>query len=297
MYGETLVELKDLRILRADQIALKNQSIKNTDTQLREFMVSIRMKNQQIEFNMENTEEEYKKGINKNTALFLLNDNVVQIQIQENHYRLERDEEAFIKQLRDNMSNQATMQQFLNQKAGGIEGTGSVRGLGDLIKKKKVKTNTMNPKRLYDSNIDFTNVLNEAEKTFPTFIFKSFELQLTDKITLAGSIRLIQNEFTKMPRGQISIKIDCATTFKKDQYTPYKDLVFLFTKDVGQGGETMQYKITEAELNDEDASNDVIRFETFHYDDYIKLEVFHKGSIQKGSKIGKAFINLRELNC
>jgi len=57
----------------------------------------------------------------------------------------------------------------------------------------------------------------------------------------------------------------------------------------------MQYRITEQDIEeDRDA---FIKYDTFHYDDFIELEVFHKGSVQKNSKIGKAFINLRELGC
>ena len=56
-------------------------------------------------------------------------------------------------------------------------------------------------------------------------------------------------------------------------------------------------KITEEELQDDDASNDIFKYETFHFDDFIKLEIFHKGLMQKNSKIGKAFINVRDLNC
>lgn len=58
----------------------------------------------------------------------------------------------------------------------------------------------------------------------------------------------------------------------------------------------MVYKVTEAEYLDEE-DEELIKYETFHYDDYIKLEVFQKGSLQKNSKLGKAFINVRELNC
>ena len=81
------------------------------------------------------------------------------------------------------------------------------------------------------------------------------------------------------------------TKFKKDQYEPFMDLVFLFTKETGRSGETMVYKIKESELSD------LIKYETFHYDDFIQLEVFQKNSIQKNSKLGKAFISLRDLGC
>jgi hypothetical protein len=53
------------------------------------------------------------------------------------------------------------------------------------------------------------------------------------------------------------------TKFKKDQYEPFMDLVFLFTKDTGRSGETMVYKVKESELSD------LIKYETFHYDDFI----------------------------
>ena len=120
---------------------------------------------------------------------------------------------------------------------------------------------------------------------------------MNNELTLSGKIRLVHNDFTKMPRGQLSLQIECATLFKLNSDAACKDLVFLFSKDSGPGGEEMQQKITEKELKDDDASNDVIKFETFHYDDFVKLEVFQKGIMQKNAKLGKAFINVRDLDC
>ena len=79
MYGEALVELRDLKVARADRIALKHQSIKNTKTQIREFLVSLKMLSQVIEFNMESPEADSQKGRPRNSALFLLNDKKVNI--------------------------------------------------------------------------------------------------------------------------------------------------------------------------------------------------------------------------
>ena len=67
------------------------------------------MNKQQIQFNMENPEADSEKGRKTNSALFLLNNTLLDIEIRENHFRLERDEEAFIKSLRDNMNNQQQM--------------------------------------------------------------------------------------------------------------------------------------------------------------------------------------------
>ena len=98
-----------------------------------------------------------------------------------------------------------------------------------------------------------------------------------------------------MPRGQLSLKVSQMNLFKKDKYECYSDIVFLFTKDCGKNGDTMVYKLTQNQiLNNENAT---IKYETFHYDDFIQLELFHKNSIQKNSKLGKAFISIRDLNC
>jgi len=48
---------------------------------------------------------------------------------------------------------------------------------------------------------------------------------------LAGKVRLVYNEYTKMPRGQIKMKVMETTVFKRDQYANYQNLVFLFTKN------------------------------------------------------------------
>ena len=92
---------------------------------------------------------------------------------------------------------------------------------------------------------------------------------MDETFTLTGRIRLIHDEFSKIPRGQISLKIDQLTAFKKDQYTHFKDLVFLFTKDISRLGETMVYKITEQDIaDDKDA---MIKYDTFYYDVFIEL--------------------------
>ena len=56
------------------------------------------MEEQTIDFNMESPEADSKKGVKRNTALFLLNNpKEMSIRVQERHYKIERDEEAFIK--------------------------------------------------------------------------------------------------------------------------------------------------------------------------------------------------------
>jgi len=163
-----------------------------------------------------------------------------------------------------------------------------------MIKKKKVPTNHMNPKTLFDDLVDFHEHLRLAH-ALPNGAYRDFELVISDTLIMAGSMRLVHNEFTQMPRGQINLKIEQVTTFKKDQYTPFQDLVFLFTKDISRIGETLEYKITEQDIKDD--RDTWMKWDTYHFDDFIQLEVFHKGSVQKNAKLGKAFINLRDLNC
>ena len=83
--------------------------------------------------------------------------------------------------------------------------------------------------------------------------------------------------------------------FKKDQYTHFKDVVYVFSKDVGHLGDKMTYKVNQEDILAETPMD--IKFETFHYDDFIQIDVFHKGSVQNNSKLGKAFINIRDLYC
>lgn len=82
-----------------------------------------------------------------------------------------------------------------------------------MIPKKRVPTNLLNPKTLFDSKMELTEVLNAAlGAPFGT----SFEMVLTDKITLTGKVKLLDNEFCRMPRGQLSLKIEQYSKFKKD---------------------------------------------------------------------------------
>lgn len=145
------------------------------------------MLNQVIEFNMEDPEADSKKGQPRNSAVFLLNDKKVTIMISEKQFRLEFDEEAMLATLRDSAKLDVSVS--------------ASRGF-DSIKKKKVPMNQQEgPKILYDKDIDFTNVLDIAEKAYPSLGFEEFELQLNDEFALTGKIKLIRNEFTKMPRG------------------------------------------------------------------------------------------------
>ena len=158
----SIVELTGLEISNGIKLATKNQSIQNNEVQQREFIVNVKMNKQHIQFNMESPEADSEKGRPSNSAIFLLNNTLLDVCIKENHYRLERDEDAFLKSLRENMGSNAKMTQFLNTKAGGRD-EGSQKGLDDIMKKKKIPTNHMNPKTLFNSQVSFVDQLNLAQ--------------------------------------------------------------------------------------------------------------------------------------
>ena len=118
---------------------------------------------------------------------------------------------------------------------------------------------------------------------------------------LAGEGKLCTNEFTRIPRGHLRLRVEQLSIFKKDKYTHMKDLIVLMTKTVSRTGDKLVQRVTEQDLvppNDkepDDYDDAVLKFETYHYDDFVKVEVFHRGSEQKNSKVGKAFLRMRDL--
>lgn len=54
---------------------------------------------------MENPSADSQKGRDSNSAIFLLNNNQIDISIEEKQYKMQQDEEAFIKKLKENMPN------------------------------------------------------------------------------------------------------------------------------------------------------------------------------------------------
>lgn len=243
MFKHCLLEFKDLRIENAIMIAERKQTIRNSDKQVREFMVEIKMNNQMINFNMESPEADSEKGISRNTAVFLLNGIELEIEIRERHFRLEKDEEAFLKQIRKHMNDQNQLQQLLDNKQGGASESletkqNNLRGLDDIIPTKKVEFYELNPKLLFSGTINIDQNLKQFyDLNFGAF--SEFNIQLDYEYRLIGQGRLVFNEFTKMPRGQITFKIDQQTQFKRDQLTELRDVVFLFTKKIDSVGDVM----------------------------------------------------------
>lgn len=46
----------------------------------------------------------------------------------------------------------------------------------------------------------------------------------------------------------------------------------MFSKNISGLGEVMQIKVTDQEIAEEE--NTAVKFETFHYDDFIQIDIF-----------------------
>ena len=98
---------------------------------------------------------------------------------------------------------------MLDNKQGGMDGDigddgMGKKGLNDMIPKKKTETYNMNPKCLFDEQVNYKHIL---QQTYEAELgeYTDFLLILSENLILEGKARLIHNEFTKMPRGQINL--------------------------------------------------------------------------------------------
>lgn len=178
-----------------------------------------------MSFNIENPEADSEKGRPTNSCIFLLNSESLDITIFERQYRIERDEQAFIEMMQKNMGSQAQMEQFLNNRAGGM---GEGKELDDLIPKRKIPVPNVEPKIVFEGSIP----LQDFHKGQSSRTAQPFEVELQRGLVLTGLIKLVNNEFTHVPRGELDMKVEQVSVFKKDRYEAYKDIVMLFTKEI-----------------------------------------------------------------
>ena len=140
-------------------------------------------------------------------------------------------------------------------------GDGEEKGLDDIIKKKKVEIFNMNPKHLVSQLCKFkgqlTNIYNAPLGEYSDFQVELQPLEGGQPIMLEGKARFVYNDFTKMPRGQVTLSVGQMTLFKKDAYTHFQDIVFMFSKDASQMGEVLQYKVSQHAL-------EPVKFDTYH---------------------------------
>jgi len=68
-----------------------------------------------------------------------------------------------------------------------------------------------------------------------------------------------------------------------------KDLVLRCSKQVDKEGEKLTYRLMQDEMTA------VMEFDTYFFDDQIKVELFHRKSTAKANLVGKASVKIREL--
>lgn len=81
----------------------------------------------------------------------------------------------------------------------------------------------------------------------------------------------------------------------KDENLPYEGLVFKLSKQVSKDPHDMLHHILRYRSQEDSYLNKQLAFETYYFDDLIKVDVFHKNSPNKVNCIGKGKIDLREI--
>ena len=98
-----------------------------------------------------------------------------------------------------------------------------------------------------------------------------------------------------MPRGHAKLEIIGHSRFSRDENIVFDGLVYKVSKQVSKTeGDNLMYIVNKQ--NEEDIRRRGIRFETYFFDDIIKVYVFEKNVITKGSQVGRGNIDLRELS-
>ena len=106
-------------------------------------------------------------------------------------------------------------------------------------------------------------------------------------IFVTGKITFRFNKFIGMPRGRLSMSIVGHSKFTKDANIEYKELVFKVQKPISKENDRLLYFVKQ-----EDIKDTKIQFDTFYFDDFVKLDVFHKNSFLTPNMTGKSMLPL-----
>ena len=128
---------------------------------------------------------------------------------------------------------------------------------------------------------------------------QAFEATIDAKTSIVGVARLCCNAFTAMPKGSFSMTIEDKSRIVKlaESSTPenkvlarINGLVLRISKKVNIDGECLIYRLSEDDL----AKRQELQFDSFFFDDKIKIEVYQKNSTAKVHKIGQVSIPMAE---
>jgi hypothetical protein len=162
-----MLSMYDVRVERAEATAGRLRSTVNTEITKSEIYAIIEFGNQKVEFDIEQPRGPDKKNPLNTFFFYKYGDrsphpdvpyNSLRITFEERIFKLERDENAFVEQVRQiNTKQTSSINSFLMKKGAGM---GEDPGLGALIKKRKVPNGA--PRQLFTKNLSLDDLLTSA---------------------------------------------------------------------------------------------------------------------------------------
>ena len=129
---------------------------------------------------------------------------------------------------------------------------------------------------------------------------KPFEQTISDKIRVTGVARLCCNAFTAMPKGSFSLTVEEMTSIVREAdsstmehkvLTKVEGLVLRISRQISLDGDRLVYRLSEHEFK----KKQVIDFDSYYFDDAVKIQIYQKNSTAKINQVGKITLHLSDL--
>jgi hypothetical protein len=102
------------------------------------------------------------------------------------------------------------------------------------------------------------------------------------------------NDFVRMPRGKVQLEMVGTSRFSRDENIVFDGLVHKISKVMSKTeGDNLMYLVNKQ--NELDIKRRGINFDTFFFDDIIKVSVYQKGIVTKNNQVGRGVLDMREL--
>jgi hypothetical protein len=208
---------------------------------------------------------------------------ILTISLEERIYKLERDEAAFLQQIRNINTKQSTsVNQFFMKRSAGMSlglPDDDAATLKSMIKKKKIYQRT---EPIATTQVKVADLLPQQNAIFGLLHPLTFTMVASEpKVILQGLLSVYVSPFTQMPRGKAQVQIIGTSTFSLDENQAYEGLTFKLSKATGKDGESLTYHQSEEEVSKKAAK--AVKFDTFFFDDSVKVQVFQKNSYVKSN--------------
>lgn len=304
-----MISFYDVRVHNAEVAASRKRTVINNEITKSEIYMIIELDNQRMEFDIEQPKGTDKKNP-LNTFFFykygnqgcedrqmldanksLKPKNSFRITFEERIYKLEKDEQAFIDSLKQiNTKNSSAINSFLMKRTGGF-GAAEGGDLNSMIKKKKLLQKVL---PILTTDIPLEMLISE-KSAFQEVHFsemRDFSINIDQELNVTGIFQVNESSFVKMPKGRLELEFVGNSRFcKGDENLEFEGVVFKLTKQVSKATtDNLTYIIRPS---GQDSWKMV--FDTYFFDDVIKVEAYQKNSTNKVNLIGKGTIDVREL--